>query len=326
MAQNPESPGEESLSTNPPIGYTLAPNNFPPLLRDYPQGHALLVPSEFYHGEAFIHPSNTHQFPGAPGIQSHYSMPHHQMVIRNPPVFQPMGNHLPVAVAPPSSTPPGSGPPLGVHPSSGPIYPHPMHPADFGTLTIQPHAHYLPIQSGTFSYNERTVGGQSPNSDSDHWYSEEEIDIQGFILRSFPYGTPDFERYQKALEVVMLDEWKVKNQREPSNDVLLQFMWKDEVEDKWRCRFWDNGAPCESACRKAEHAKNHVRRHINHRPFACDGRCSSSDGVCTRRYTSTDARRTHQKGTSKCCEICGEFMTPQNYARHRQSVHHSPQA
>jgi hypothetical protein len=116
------------------------------------------------------------------------------------------------------------------------------------------------------------MDGQSPTSDSDNCPSEEEIDIHSFILRSFPDGTPDYERYQHALARVMVDDWKVKNQKEPNSDVLMQFMWKDGNEDKWKCRFWDNGFPCESACRKAEHAKNHVRKHINHRPFACNGK------------------------------------------------------
>lgn len=65
----------------------------------------------------------------------------------------------------------------------------------------------------------------------------------------------------------------------PGKSVYAVFL--EQVEkSEWRCLFGDREHPCPSqavAFRRLERALDHVRSHLNHRPFACKGECQKGD-------------------------------------------------
>ena len=65
----------------------------------------------------------------------------------------------------------------------------------------------------------------------------------------------------------------------PGKSVYAVFL--EQVEkSEWRCLFGDREHPCPSqavAFRRLERALDHVRSHLNHRPFGCKGECQKGD-------------------------------------------------
>lgn len=68
----------------------------------------------------------------------------------------------------------------------------------------------------------------------------------------------------------MNSEWWRHNILEPDEGLLLQFMTYDTAEARWKCCFWEAGKPCPRSSKGKDHAKGHVRFHIQHSPFACE--------------------------------------------------------
>jgi hypothetical protein len=90
-----------------------------------------------------------------------------------------------------------------------------------------------------------------------------------FVRVSFPLDSEEHARKRRALKTVMKSQWKLRNAFEPDENALLQFMKHDRKRSRWFCSFWKDGRPCESSCRKKDHAKGHIRFHIHHFPFVC---------------------------------------------------------
>ena len=65
----------------------------------------------------------------------------------------------------------------------------------------------------------------------------------------------------------------------PGKSVYAVFL--EQVEkSEWRCLFGDRDHPCPSqavAFRRLERALDHVRSHLNHRPFVCKGECQKGE-------------------------------------------------
>lgn len=93
--------------------------------------------------------------------------------------------------------------------------------------------------------------------------------LQHFVDTSFPLQTYSHVQKREALAIVMTSPWKLMNVFEPSEDLLLQFTSYDQDQERWCCSFWKDGKPCESSCKKKDHAKGHIRVHIQHLPYAC---------------------------------------------------------
>jgi len=94
--------------------------------------------------------------------------------------------------------------------------------------------------------------------------------IEDFIQSSFPNAEIGHFYLRMALREVMTSQWKVDNERELDEQMLLQFA-KQSEDSKWHCLFHKDSKPCGSANRRKEHTKNHIRTHIEHLPFACSG-------------------------------------------------------
>jgi hypothetical protein len=94
--------------------------------------------------------------------------------------------------------------------------------------------------------------------------------IESFISSSFPPGTPDWERRRQYLREILTSSWRLRNEQEPNPDILLRLM--DKINGVWDCGFYENGVKCSScsATRRIQ-AVEHVRRHIDLLPFACEG-------------------------------------------------------
>jgi hypothetical protein len=90
------------------------------------------------------------------------------------------------------------------------------------------------------------------------------------LLQSFPLDNDEHRIKREALNAVMQSSWKQNNEFEPEASFLLQFMSLDPTEGRWHCTFWKDGRPCDCSCKKRDHAKGHIRSHIDHLPFVCN--------------------------------------------------------
>lgn len=111
----------------------------------------------------------------------------------------------------------------------------------------------------------------SPSSATSDTYTEPPPVTHGknFIQESFPGDDSGSERLRAALTEVMNAPWKCQHQPEPDEDVLLQFHQYRKSEGRWHCRFSKDGKLCNCKTRKKDHAKGHIRWHIDHRPYYC---------------------------------------------------------
>ena len=80
------------------------------------------------------------------------------------------------------------------------------------------------------------------------------VELPQFVEASFP---EDPQR-REALSIVMVAGWRVSHKMEPDENLLLQFASYDNQMERWNCQFWKDGKPCESSCKKKDHAKGHV--------------------------------------------------------------------
>ncbi|PVF98215.1 hypothetical protein CPB86DRAFT_785046 [Serendipita vermifera] len=102
----------------------------------------------------------------------------------------------------------------------------------------------------------------------------------------------------------MTSPWKQRNELEPSGELLLRLM--DKINGVWHCGFYESGVKCSScsATRRIQ-AIEHVRRHIDLLPFACEGGpCPVSHDGCHKRYSSPDPLKKHREGSRNGQSIC----------------------
>ncbi|CCA71451.1 hypothetical protein PIIN_05390 [Serendipita indica DSM 11827] len=152
---------------------------------------------------------------------------------------------------------------------------------------------------------------------------------EGFVKMSFPLHTTDHLLKREALRSVMISSWKLNNQFEPEASLLLQFMRHDTTEGRWYCSFWRDGKACPCSCKKKDHAKGHIRSHLDLLPESwhyyarppltpeCLNSPTSSVG-CGRRYPAIEPLQKHRKGKATC-ENCGMSILPANLKRHMAS-------
>ncbi|KIM26140.1 hypothetical protein M408DRAFT_330725 [Serendipita vermifera MAFF 305830] len=87
---------------------------------------------------------------------------------------------------------------------------------------------------------------------------------------------------------------------------------RSNPKHKYRCCICDKSFDRQS---RADACKN---RHLQERPYICDGRCGY--GKCSRRYGSEATLRRHWEGSISCL-MCGKEIRKGNMARHKNSRH-----
>ena len=113
--------------------------------------------------------------------------------------------------------------------------------------------------------------------------------VHSDLEQYFPLDNDDHRRKREALNTVMQSSWKQNNEFEPDASDLLQFMSLDPTEGRWHCTFWKDGHPCDCSCKKRDHAKGHIRSHIDLLPFVCNSRWYVEHRIL-RRFLDTKTR------------------------------------
>lgn len=93
-----------------------------------------------------------------------------------------------------------------------------------------------------------------------------------FVDRSFPLATEDHAHKRELLKTIMSSPWKLTNEFEPQEGLLVHFLRQDTQTARWDCTFSDGNRPCGASFSKRDQAKSHIRVHIKHYPYACKDR------------------------------------------------------
>ncbi|PVG03095.1 hypothetical protein CPB86DRAFT_494251 [Serendipita vermifera] len=144
-----------------------------------------------------------------------------------------------------------------------------------------------------------------------------------FVRASFPSDTEDHAKKRRALKAVMTSQWRMRHAFEPDENALLQFMKHDRKRSRWFCSFWKDNRPCESSCRKKDHAKGHIRFHIQHFPYVCQRPCPRDGSNCGKRYSAAEPLSKHRNPRVQC-NVCGMPMLQGNLPRHQASACRGP--
>lgn len=136
-----------------------------------------------------------------------------------------------------------------------------------------PYQQQLPMEP---AYPYRPFPQDSPPMESPSTISLEGIETgtpphtgEDFIQESFPDPTEEHERLRRGLTQVMNSDWRRMHSMEPDENLLLQFTNYSRTYGRWNCCFSTDGKKCDRSTRKKDHAKGHIRWHIDHRPFFC---------------------------------------------------------
>lgn len=98
----------------------------------------------------------------------------------------------------------------------------------------------------------------------------EDREIEAVVQNLIPDTLPNCDKMRAALWEVMKAPWKINNEVEPEPILLLQFMRKNG--QVWQCLLYNDGRPCvECSAKKRIQALEHMRLHIDLKPFACTG-------------------------------------------------------
>jgi hypothetical protein len=98
----------------------------------------------------------------------------------------------------------------------------------------------------------------------------EDQEIEAVVHDLIPDTLPNRDKMREALMEVMKAPWKINNEVEPDPTLLLQFMQKNG--QVWQCLLYNDGRPCvECSAKKRIQALEHMRLHIDLKPFACIG-------------------------------------------------------
>lgn len=134
-------------------------------------------------------------------------------------------------------------------------------------------------------------------------------DNQAFIDQAAP------PQLRGALRAAIESDWWRMNTPEKHQD-LDQFLVQPRP-DQWRCML--RGCPDEVTWNRKERAVDHVRKHLDHRPFQCvNDRCGNTD--CTLAFLSKRDLQSHLKPVSVDCDRCGQTVRKRNLPRHQEST------
>lgn len=89
---------------------------------------------------------------------------------------------------------------------------------------------------------------------------------QDVYLQTFFPGDRNIRR-REALHEILSAQWKIENQREPQDELLLQFTTREGKY--YKCAFWRGNEKCMKEFDRKDRALDHVRTHIDLQPFIC---------------------------------------------------------
>ena len=182
-------------------------------------------------------------------------------------------------------------------PAIGPSLPSPTHSgidSGFSAVPDTPFSSFSPdvMVSGSSLYSPR--GNVRPRSSRGRGQRVSRNDL--LLEYSFKGPDPLESTRHGILDRIMKKDWYLNNDREPEcgtsdDDVTLGLMgigtrsvftaFLDEhSKGQWKCAFGSAKHPCKRNMRKktfdrVERAVDHIRSHLGHRPFVCNGECGA---------------------------------------------------
>ncbi|KAG8758324.1 hypothetical protein FRC14_000275 [Serendipita sp. 396] len=127
----------------------------------------------------------------------------------------------------------------------------------------------------------------------------------------FPHDSQAHLR--RALFHVLNAPWKLANEREPTDEVLLQFTVRSGK--LYQCAFYKAEGRCVKEFDRKDRVLDHIRTHIDLQPFVC------RELGCCQRFCSKPDLLQHEKNKEKTqCDQCGAKILPKNLARHKATA------
>lgn len=178
-------------------------------------------------------------------------------------------------------------------PALGPTLPSPTH-SGFSAIPDTPFSSFSPdimVSSSSYHGSHASVRSRSSRGRG------QRVSRNDLLLEySFKGQNPLETTRRGILDRIMKKDWYLNNDREPEcgtsdDDVTLGLMgigtrsvftaFLDEhSKGQWKCAFGSAKHPCKRNMRKktfdrVERAVDHIRSHLGHRPFVCDGDCGA---------------------------------------------------
>jgi hypothetical protein len=137
-----------------------------------------------------------------------------------------------------------------------------------------------------------------------HRHPGQRVDVDQLFLDGSFNENDDRSKLRRAiLDDIQYQSWFRNHEKEPQiesrNDpfcrglgtvgrsIYTVFLDEDKESNQWRCLFGGDNNVCKKAEKRferVERAIEHIRSHLGHRPFACDGTCLKSQTTNTPWY------------------------------------------
>jgi hypothetical protein len=88
-------------------------------------------------------------------------------------------------------------------------------------------------------------------------------------IQFFPDNTEPHRQLRVAMHHIMVSDWKIRNEFEPSPEHLLQFTLRPEGSLTFTCLMYHKKGPCKGRWARPDRMLAHVRTSIDLRPFLC---------------------------------------------------------
>jgi hypothetical protein len=171
---------------------------------------------------------------------------------------------------------------------------------------IPPQNHHLQSPLPTISSSSDMFDppeGHSPTLRNHSPIPGPRVDVDGKMLENSFRGNDDQSRMRRnLLDDIQRQPWFYLNQDEPKLDQHLHrdilkhglgmvgrsiytvFLVEDKYSNQWKCLFGSEEVRCKKTGKRferVERAIEHVRSHLGHRPYVCDGTChkAKSTGI-----------------------------------------------
>jgi len=151
-----------------------------------------------------------------------------------------------------------------------PFYKSCLGQARINSLLSGPPTAYGPSYTGQVLDSESQLHIEQDTAPATTGNRQIASDASGFARTCFPLQNSSHRAKRRSLISIINSDWWIQNIFEPDERLLLQFMDYDKHEERWKCSFWEAGDPCQRSCKGKDHAKGHVRFHIQHLPYACE--------------------------------------------------------
>lgn len=166
--------------------------------------------------------------------------------------------------------------------------------------------HHPSPPSDNSSEGERAVS-PSIRRQSNIRHPGQRVDVdQQFLDGSFNDADGQSRVRRAILDDIQRQPWFLNHEKEPQiesrNDpfsrglgtvgrsIYTVFLVEDKESNQWRCLFGGDNNTCKKADKRferVERAIEHIRSHLGHRPFSCDGSCLKSQTTSTPWYVDS---------------------------------------